>query len=202
MLRCEPIRASSSRTTEGNPVSGGTPSPGICPLCCCRLKIRPILIWCANWCRAHSYWRLKGLAVDLVIWNEDHAGYRQLLHDQIMGAHCRGRRRQRDRSTRRYFRKARRPDSGRGPHPDPNGCSGHNRRQPWNAGGPDQRPHFTGSNRNPLLNPTRTQRSETLEVAPAPRHDLTFYNGLGDSPRMGASMLLPPPRGSLHRRLG
>jgi len=23
--------------------------------------------------------------VDLVIWNEDHAGYRQLLHDQIMG---------------------------------------------------------------------------------------------------------------------
>ncbi|WP_323506973.1 MULTISPECIES: glucoamylase family protein [unclassified Glaciimonas] len=35
--------------------------------------------------QAHSYWRLKGLAVDLVIWNEDHAGYRQLLQDQIMG---------------------------------------------------------------------------------------------------------------------
>ena len=35
--------------------------------------------------QAHSYWRLKGLAVDLVIWNEDHGGYRQLLHDQIMG---------------------------------------------------------------------------------------------------------------------
>ncbi|MCK9432745.1 MAG: cyclic beta 1-2 glucan synthetase, partial [Candidatus Omnitrophica bacterium] len=35
--------------------------------------------------QAHVYWRLKGLAVDLVIWNEDHAGYRQLLHDQIMG---------------------------------------------------------------------------------------------------------------------
>ncbi len=34
--------------------------------------------------QAHSYWRLKGLKVDLVIWNEDHAGYRQLLHDQIM----------------------------------------------------------------------------------------------------------------------
>lgn len=34
--------------------------------------------------QAHTYWRLKGLAVDLVIWNEDHAGYRQLLHDQIM----------------------------------------------------------------------------------------------------------------------
>jgi cellobiose phosphorylase len=35
--------------------------------------------------QAHAYWRLKGVAVDLVIWNEDHAGYRQVLHDQIMG---------------------------------------------------------------------------------------------------------------------
>lgn len=35
--------------------------------------------------QAHAYWRLKGLAVDLVIWNEDHAGYRQLLQEQILG---------------------------------------------------------------------------------------------------------------------
>jgi cyclic beta-1,2-glucan synthetase len=35
--------------------------------------------------QAHAYWRLKGLAVDLVIWNEDHAGYRQHLQDLIMG---------------------------------------------------------------------------------------------------------------------
>lgn len=35
--------------------------------------------------QAHAYWRQKGLAVDLVIWNEDHAGYRQQLQDQIMG---------------------------------------------------------------------------------------------------------------------
>ncbi|WP_233171795.1 glycoside hydrolase family 94 protein [Dyella sp. ASV21] len=35
--------------------------------------------------QAHAYWRLKGLAVDLVIWNEDHEGYRQQLQDQIMG---------------------------------------------------------------------------------------------------------------------
>ena len=34
--------------------------------------------------QAHAYWRLKGLTVDLVIWNEDHAGYRQLLQEQIM----------------------------------------------------------------------------------------------------------------------
>ncbi|ARO87638.1 cyclic beta 1-2 glucan synthetase [Nitrosospira lacus] len=35
--------------------------------------------------QAHAYWRLKGLAVDLIIWNEDHSSYRQLLHDHIMG---------------------------------------------------------------------------------------------------------------------
>ena len=35
--------------------------------------------------QAHAYWRLKGLAVNLVIWNEDHAGYRQRLQEQIMG---------------------------------------------------------------------------------------------------------------------
>ncbi len=35
--------------------------------------------------QAHAYWKLKGLAVDLVIWNEDHGGYRQLLQEQILG---------------------------------------------------------------------------------------------------------------------
>ncbi len=34
--------------------------------------------------QAHAYWRLKGLPVDLVIWNEDRAGYRQLLQEQIL----------------------------------------------------------------------------------------------------------------------
>jgi cyclic beta-1,2-glucan synthetase len=35
--------------------------------------------------QAHAYWRMKGLAVDLVIWNEDLSGYRQPLHDEIIG---------------------------------------------------------------------------------------------------------------------
>ncbi|MBK6963569.1 MAG: cyclic beta 1-2 glucan synthetase [Bacteroidales bacterium] len=35
--------------------------------------------------QAHTYWRLKGLAVDLVIWNEDYGAYRQMLQDQILG---------------------------------------------------------------------------------------------------------------------
>ncbi|MCK9279583.1 MAG: hypothetical protein M0P71_03085 [Melioribacteraceae bacterium] len=34
--------------------------------------------------KAHSYWNIKGLVVDLVIWNDDHAGYRQELQEQIL----------------------------------------------------------------------------------------------------------------------
>jgi cyclic beta-1,2-glucan synthetase len=36
--------------------------------------------------KAHTYWRLKGLVADLVIWNEDSSGYRQVLQEQILGA--------------------------------------------------------------------------------------------------------------------
>jgi cellobiose phosphorylase len=35
--------------------------------------------------QAHAYWRLKGLAVDLVVWNDGDSGYRQELQDQIVG---------------------------------------------------------------------------------------------------------------------
>ncbi len=35
--------------------------------------------------KAHAYWRLKGLTVDLVIWNEDASGYRQVLQEEILG---------------------------------------------------------------------------------------------------------------------
>ncbi|MBX9868373.1 MAG: cyclic beta 1-2 glucan synthetase, partial [Burkholderiaceae bacterium] len=33
--------------------------------------------------QAHCYWRSKGLAVDLVIWNEEHNGYRQVIQESI-----------------------------------------------------------------------------------------------------------------------
>jgi cyclic beta-1,2-glucan synthetase len=36
--------------------------------------------------KAHAYWRLKGLIADLVIWNEDTTGYRQVLQEEIVGA--------------------------------------------------------------------------------------------------------------------
>ncbi|MCY3022652.1 MAG: hypothetical protein NTW87_27040 [Planctomycetota bacterium] len=35
--------------------------------------------------QAHAYWRNKGLGVDLVIWADAHAGYRQSLVDEVIG---------------------------------------------------------------------------------------------------------------------
>jgi len=35
--------------------------------------------------KAHAYWQMMGLAVDLVIWNTDRSGYRQELQDEIKG---------------------------------------------------------------------------------------------------------------------
>jgi cyclic beta-1,2-glucan glucanotransferase len=35
--------------------------------------------------QAHTYWRMKGLMVDLIILNEDFSGYRAVLQDQIIG---------------------------------------------------------------------------------------------------------------------
>jgi cyclic beta-1,2-glucan synthetase len=35
--------------------------------------------------QAHTYWRGNGLETDLVILNEDFSGYRQILHDRILG---------------------------------------------------------------------------------------------------------------------
>ena len=41
--------------------------------------------------QAHAWWRQKGLAVDLVIWNEEHDTYRQRLHEEILGLVAAGR---------------------------------------------------------------------------------------------------------------
>ncbi|MCK7577294.1 MAG: hypothetical protein MZV65_16615 [Chromatiales bacterium] len=78
-------RVSSSKIAEGNPVYGATPFPAIYRLYLLQIEDPANINLVRQLVQAHAYWRLKGLAVDLVIWNEDHAGYRQLLHEQIMG---------------------------------------------------------------------------------------------------------------------
>ena len=126
---CALIRASSSRTAAGNPVSGATPFPAICRSCCCRLGTPANIDLVRQLVQAHAYWRLKGLAVDLVIWNEDHAGYRQLLQDQIMGLIAAGvEANVTDRPGGIFVRPAR-PDIERGPDSAAIGCPRHHHRQ-------------------------------------------------------------------------
>jgi len=146
--------------------------------------------------QAHAYWRLKGLAVDLVIWNEDQAGYRQLLHDQILGLIAAGietnvtdqpggifvrpgdRIAEEDRILIQTVARAIISDS-RGALADQiNGRS-------------------LVEVTVPLLTPTRTHRSKPQVVASLPRHDLTFYNGLGGFTPDGREYVITTAHGQL-----
>jgi len=57
---------------------------GDIPIVLVRIRNRNRISLIKKMVQAHAYWRMKGLAVDLVIWNEDRSGYRQELQDEIM----------------------------------------------------------------------------------------------------------------------
>jgi cellobiose phosphorylase len=59
---------------------------GDLPIVLVRIRERARLDLVRQAIQAHAYWRLKGLSVDLVIWNEDDSVYRQSLQDAIMDA--------------------------------------------------------------------------------------------------------------------
>jgi cyclic beta-1,2-glucan synthetase len=82
---CAPTRPSSRATAAASPACGRMRSRATCRSCCCRSATPPIIELARQLVQAHAYWRLKGLTVDLVIWCDDPSGYRQALHDQIMG---------------------------------------------------------------------------------------------------------------------
>ena len=128
--------------------------------------------------QAHTYWRLKGLAVDLVIWNEDHAGYRQLLHERILGLISAGAESseinrpggifvmssdqiaEEDRVLIQSVARVIIAD-GRGALED----------QIQGISIPELK--------IPLFVMTRRHRSDPIPASPLPRLDLVFYNGLG-----------------------
>jgi cellobiose phosphorylase len=128
--------------------------------------------------QAHAYWRSKGLAADLVIWNEDHAGYRQLLHDQITGLIAAGiEANVTDRPGGIFIR------SG-------DQISDEDRiliQSVARAIITDTRGSLADQidGRSvvevpvPLLAPARTRRTEPLTAAPLPSRELIFFNGLG-----------------------
>ncbi|WP_265942472.1 glucoamylase family protein [Dechloromonas sp. A34] len=139
--------------------------------------------------QAHAYWRLKGLAVDLVIWNEDHAGYRQRLHDQIMGLIASGIEASViDRPGGIFVRLAEQ-------------ISGEDRillqsvaRVVITDGRGMLAEQLEQRNlpeaRVPRLEPSRRYSPEAPPPATGPRRDLQFFNGLGGFARMAASTSL------------
>jgi cellobiose phosphorylase len=128
--------------------------------------------------QAHAYWRLKGLVVDLVIWNEDHSGYRQGLHDQIMGLIAAGIETSvTDRPGGIFVRPADQISNedrillqavARAIITDSQGTL----EEQVNRNGLADAPV-------PRLVPTRTHRPDPPAIAALPRHDLIFFNGLG-----------------------
>jgi cellobiose phosphorylase len=128
--------------------------------------------------QAHAYWRLKGLAVDMVIWNEDHAGYRQGLHEQIMGLIAAGTEANvTDRPGGIFVRAADQMSNedrillqtvARVIISDNRGSLADqiNRRTPMEM-------------QIPALTVTRTHRKSPPPAAALPRRDLIFFNGLG-----------------------
>ncbi len=128
--------------------------------------------------QAHAYWHLKGLAVDLVIWNEDHAGYRQLLQEQIIGLIAAGiEANVTDRPGGIFLRLAEQISEedrvllqtvARAILTDSRGTLWdqiHRRR--------------LAEVPVPRLTPARTYRAEYPAAAGPPRRDLSFFNGLG-----------------------
>ncbi|MFO1432694.1 MAG: glucoamylase family protein [Candidatus Competibacteraceae bacterium] len=147
--------------------------------------------------QAHAYWRRKGLAVDLVIWNEDQSGYRQLLNDQIIGliaagveAHVIDRPggifvrsaeqiANEDRLLLQAVARAILMDSRGGLTDQIN-----RRHKPVHV----PVPGFTA---------TRTHRAEPPAPAESPRHDLIFFNGLGGFTQDGREYIITTAPGKV-----
>ncbi|MDQ2962044.1 MAG: cyclic beta 1-2 glucan synthetase [Pseudomonadota bacterium] len=143
---------------------------------------------------AHAYWRLKGLAVDLVIWNEDHDVYRQRLQEQIMGLIAAGvEAHVVDRPGGIFVRIAEQisPEDriliqsvARVIITDSRGtlASQISRRVPAEV-------------RIPRLVPTRTHRPETPSAAELPREPSILFNGIGGFTPDGREYVIAPAAG-------
>jgi len=73
-----------TRNRRGQSGLWGYGISGDLPIVLIRIRDRGKIQLIHELLRAHAYWRMKGLSVDLVIWNEDTSGYRQELQDRIM----------------------------------------------------------------------------------------------------------------------
>lgn len=72
-----------SRNRQGQSGLWGYGISGDLPIVLIRVRDHEQIALVRQAVQAHAYWRLKGLAVDLVIWNEDESVYRQPLQEAI-----------------------------------------------------------------------------------------------------------------------
>ncbi len=73
-----------TRNRRGQSGLWGYGISGDLPIVLVRIRDRARIELVRQAVQAHAYWRMKGLAVDLVIWNEDDSVYRQTSQDAIM----------------------------------------------------------------------------------------------------------------------
>jgi len=72
------------RNRQGQSGLWGYGISGDVPIVLIRIRDHDRLSLVRQVVQAHAYWRLKGLAVELVIWNEDDSVYRQTLQEAIV----------------------------------------------------------------------------------------------------------------------
>lgn len=83
LLRTDPVTMMNN--FKGQPGLWGYAVSGDVPIVLLKIREGASIGLVKQMVQAHAYWRMKGLVVDLVIWNEDHGGYRQTMHDELSG---------------------------------------------------------------------------------------------------------------------
>jgi cellobiose phosphorylase len=73
-----------ARNRRGQSGLWGHGISGDLPIVLVRIRDRHQLELVHQSIRAHAWWRMNGLDVDLVLWNEDDSVYRQVLHESII----------------------------------------------------------------------------------------------------------------------
>ena len=73
-----------TRNRRGQSGLWGYGISGDLPIVLVRIRDRAKIELVHEALQAHAYWRMKGVSVDLVIWNEDDSVYRQTLQDTIV----------------------------------------------------------------------------------------------------------------------
>ena len=184
------------RNDRGQSGLWGYSISGDLPIVLCRIADPANIELVRQLVQAHAYWHWKGLAVDLVIWNEDHAGYRQLLHDQIMGLIAAGvEANVSDRPGGIFVRPADQVSDeerillqsvARAIITDSRGTLSEQINRPSGVDAP-----------GPRSAPTRARRPAVPPAPASPRRDLIFFNGLGGFTPDGREYVITPAPGQV-----